>query len=389
MWCWSERELIVEGTERAGKRGSFERQSVPRLNIRWVCLVALIWGVATAATAQIETDTIQSSIDPEEYPSMVNTRPVTLVEFPTAETHHMMQVALETLGDIGEWAHFRQLTPIDEQNVVRMNRDTLYSSLVLDLTTPATLTMPDIGERYQSLLVVNEGHFARKVIYDPGEHELTQEDMGTRYVAVIARTLVDADDPEDLAKAHSAQDGLAVSQADAGSFEVPNWDQGALEEMRDALRTLGRFLPNRDQAFGASLEKVDHMAFLISSADAWGGWQPEHAVYLNRTPAQNDGDTPHTLTLADVPAGESAFWSLSVYNSDGFFEANDYDRYVVNSRSAEKNEDGSVTIHFGGDPSAANFLPIMEGWNYMIRIYLPQAPYFDGSWTAPFATPVD
>lgn len=363
------------------------RRKVSLFRHTWILVIAL--GLTGGAYAQTAETTVKSLIDSEEYPQIVDVRPVTLEEFPTAETHHMMQVALDTLGEIGDWAHFRQLTPIDAQNVVRMNRDTLYSSLVLDLTTPATVTMPDIGDRYQSLLVVNEGHFARKVLYDPGEYELTQEDMGSRYVAVIARTLVDADDPDDLAKAHAAQDGLAVSQADKGRFEVPNWDHHALNEMREALRTLGRFLPNRDRSFGASLEEVDETAFLISSADAWGGWQPEHAVYLNRTPAQNDGNTPHTLTLSNVPSGEKAFWSLSVYNADGFFEENEIGRYVVNSRSAAKNDDGSVTIHFGGDPSAANFLPIMDGWNYMVRIYLPQESYFDGSWSAPNAIPVN
>jgi hypothetical protein len=55
----------------------------------------------------------------------------------------------------------------------------------------------------------------------------------------------------------------------------------------------------------------------------------------------------------------------------GFFEKNEFDKYVVNSRPAETNANGSVTIHFGGDPGQPNFLPIMRDWNYMLRIYLP------------------
>ena len=362
---------------------------MPGTMTRCAALAGLLAGAAVSASAQNVSDNLRAAMDAKEHPALVTTKPVTLDSFPTAETHHMMQVALDTLGGLGEWAHFRELTPIDAQNVVRMNRDTLYSSLILDLTEPATVTMPDIGDRYQSLLVVNEGHFAVKVIYDPGDYKLTREDMGSRYVAVIARTLVNADDPADLERAHGAQDALSVAQADKGSFEIPKWDPSDLHDLREALRTLGRFLPNRDEAFGASLDEVDRTAFLISSADAWGGWQPEHAVYLNRTPAQNDGITPHVLTLQDVPAAENAFWSLSVYNSDGFFEKNEFGKYVINSRTADMSEDGSVTIHFGGDPSQTNFLPIMDGWNYMIRIYLPQEAYFDGSWSAPNAKPVN
>ena len=122
------------------------------------------------------------------------TVPVTLEQFPTAETDHMMQVAIDTFDCLGKWAHLRGFAPIDKQNVVRMNRDTLYSSMVLDLTTPATLIKPDTHGRYQSLLVVNGAHFAKLTAYKPGEYKLTKQAMGSRYVAVIARTLVDAED---------------------------------------------------------------------------------------------------------------------------------------------------------------------------------------------------
>jgi len=310
---------------------------------------------------------------------------VNIEQFPTAETHHMMKVSVDSFDCLGKWSHMRGFTPIDKQNVVRMNRDTLYSSLMLDLTESATITKPDTKGRYQSILVVNEAHFAKLTVYEPGEYELTQEKMGSRYVAVIARTLVDAEDAADLAEAQKAQDGLKVIQKSKGRFEVPNWDPKALGEIREALKVLGNYLQNRDKSYGSDIEEVDPIAYLIGSADAWGGWKPENAVYQNSIPQKNDGKTPYTLTLKNVPARDDAFWSISVYNQDGYFEKNEFDKYVINSRKATIYEDGAVTVHFGGDPSQSNFLPIMPGWNYMIRIYLPQAPYFDGSWQAPEA----
>jgi hypothetical protein len=176
-----------------------------------------------------------------------------------------------------------------------------------------------------------------------------------------------------------------VKQKSKGRFDVPNWDPEALGEMREALKTLGNYLPSRDHSFGASIEDVDPIDHLVSTADAWGGWQPEHAVYKNFVPQQNDGKTAYTLTLKDVPAGDNAFWSISVYNEEGFFQENESGKYVVNSRKAEADEDGAVTIHFGGDSAQPNSLPIMPGWNYMLRIYLPEKTYFDGSWKAPEA----
>lgn len=316
------------------------------------------------------------------------TVPLTLEQFPTAETHFMMQLGVETQDSFGQWFHARGFTPIDKQNVVRMNRDTLYSSVALDLTEPATIIKPDTRGRYQSLLVVNEGHFAKLVAYDPGEYKLTQKKMGSRYVAVIVRTLADAEDPEDLAAAHAAQNGLKVIQKSKGTFEVPNWDRQSLAEIREALKILGKYLPIRDRAFGGSIKDVDPIAHLVGSADTWGGWKPENAVYRSYVPTKNDGKTPYTLTLKNVPAAGNAFWSISVYNSEGYFQKNAQDKYVINSRKAKADKDGSVTIHFGGDSSQENFLPIMPDWNYMLRIYLPQKPYFDGTWNASEAQPV-
>ena len=341
------------------------------------------------ANAQNVSDEVRAALDSEEFPVSVNTVPVTLNDFVTAETHLMMVNAVDLLDSFGKWAHVRGFTSIEHQNVVRMNRDTLYSSMILDLSTPAVLTKADVGDRYQSILVLNEEHFAQNVFYEPGEYTLTQEDMGSRYVVVIARTLVDVEDPEDLALAIAAQDGLKVKQADIGQLELPNWDQAALEEMRDALKVLGKYLPSRDQSYGASIEEVDPVAYLIGASDAWGGWHPSNATYLTFFPSMNDGDTAHVLTLNDVPSGPGAFWSISVYDKEGYFQKNAFDKYVINSLNAETAEDGSVTIHFGGDPSQPNFLPIMEDWNYILRIFLPQDSYFDGSWTAPEAQSAD
>jgi hypothetical protein len=323
----------------------------------------------------------------EQKPSDLKTVPITLMQFPTAETHHMMKVAIESLDSFGKWTHFRGFTPIDKQSVVRMNRDTLYSSLVLDLNEPVTLIKPDTQGRYQSLLVVNEAHFSKMVAYTPGEYKLTKEEMGSRYVAVIARTLVDAEDPDDLAAAYITQDGLKIIQKSKGHFEVPNWDLVALGKMREALKVLGNYIPNRDQSYGSSIEEVDPVAYLVSTADQWGGWEPEHAVYQSYYPQENDGKTSYTLTLKDVPVGDDAFWSISVYNKVGYFQQNEFDKYVINSRKAIANEDGTVTIHFGGDSSLPNFLPIMPEWNYMLRLYLPEAPYLEGYWVAPKAQP--
>jgi hypothetical protein len=58
--------------------------------------------------------------------------------------------------------------------------------------------------------------------------------------------------------------------------------------------------------------------------------------------------------------------------------------------TARKNQDGSVTIQFGGcDGKIPNCLPINKGWNYMVRLYRPRAEILNGTWKFPDAQPVN
>jgi hypothetical protein len=52
---------------------------------------------------------------------------------------------------------------------------------------------------------------------------------------------------------------------------------------------------------------------------------------------------------------------------------NDRDAYTQNNITAKKNDDGSVTIQFGGcDAKSANCIPITPGWNYWVRLSAAQ-----------------
>jgi hypothetical protein len=61
------------------------------------------------------------------------------------------------------------MAAIDKQDVVRMNRDTLYSSGVFDLeAAPVTITLPDAGKRFMSMQVVSDDHYTTEVVCAPG-----------------------------------------------------------------------------------------------------------------------------------------------------------------------------------------------------------------------------
>lgn len=99
------------------------------------------------------------------------------------------------------------------------------------------------------------------------------------------------------------------------------------------------------------------------------------------TPEMNDGKTPFTLNVNDVPMKD--FLSISFYNQEGYFQENNFNVYSVNNITGKKNKDGSMTIHFGGDPNLPSFLPIMDDWNDLVRLDQLRMEIQDCTWTCP------
>ena len=315
-----------------------------------------------------------------------NAVPVTVDNFKRAETDHYLAMNVKDAGGLGKLHHSREPADIDKQTVIRMNRDTLYSFVAFDLAAgPATITMPDAGKRFMSMMVVNQDHYVQAVHYDHKPHTLTQKDMGTRYAFVAIRTLVDPNDPKDLEAVRKLQDGIKVSQKSAGKLELPNWDEAKLNEIREALLVLSKHT-TYEHAFGSKAD-VNPIHHLIGTASGWGGNPDKDAAYAGASPAKNDGKTVYKMKVpAQVPV--DAFWSVSVYNAKGFFEKNPGNAYSVNNITAKKNADGGVNIQFGGcDGKVPNCLQITEGWNYAVRMYRPRAEILNGKWKFPEAQP--
>jgi len=310
--------------------------------------------------------------------------PVTVGTFIRAETD--LYFGKKAIDGFGKFEHSRNMADIEHQDVVRMNRDTLYSSGVFDLeAAPVTVTLPDAGKRFMSMQVISQDHFTTEVVYGPGRFTFTKEDVGTRYVFLLIRTLADPQNSDDIKAANAAQDAILVEKAQVGTFEAPNWDPVSQKKIRDALNILGSMSDGLGAKFG-NKDEVDPVAHLIGTAIGWGGNPTYAAIYDGAFPAKNDGTTVHTLTVNDVPV--DGFWSISVYNGDGYFEKNDLNSYSLNNLTAKPNPDGSITVQFGGcEDGSVNCLPITPGWNYTVRLYKPRPEIIQGTWKFPVAQP--
>jgi len=313
--------------------------------------------------------------------------PVTPENFLRAESDMVFGGVVKN-GGFGKFDHTRDPTPLDKQDCIRLNRDTLYSIAAFDLDAgPVTITLPSSGERFMSMQIIDEDQYVPAVYYDAAPHKLTREEIGTRYVIVAIRTFADPNDAADINEARRLQDAIKVEQPGGpGEFVIPNWDHVSQGKVREALLALARTMPDTSKGFGPR-GKVDPIQRLIGGAMGWGANPPQDATYLNVTPTRNDGKTVHRLKVKDVPV--DAFWSVIVYDETGYIPANDVGIYSYNSVTAKKDPDGSITVQFGGcDGSAGNCISILPGWNYMVRLYRPRPEILDGTWKFPEAQPL-
>lgn len=313
---------------------------------------------------------------------------ITIQNLVRAESDTMFRLTMRTNGTgVGKIVHQREVVSADgPQPIIRPNQDTLYSSAIIDLSEPVTVTLPEGDGRFQSVLVISQDHY-NFAYAEPGAHELTEDEVGTRFAMLLFRTFIDAGDPDDAARAHAVQDGIRLEGGGTGPFEAPDWDLEALAAARKAVNDLAAAVGlDANKAFGRR-DEVDPLDHLIGMA-GWAGQPATTASAFVDAVDRNDGETPHAVTLRDVPV--DAFWSITVYDADGYLAPNDLGRNSYNNTSATPNKDGSFTIHFGAcEDERVNCIPITPGWNYTVRLYMPRPEILDGSWTFPPIEPVN
>jgi hypothetical protein len=312
--------------------------------------------------------------------------PVMIGNFARAATDIELAKYVALAGGVNRFFHFREPGDVDNQPTIRMNFDTLYSTAVVDISEGATLTLPDAGDRYMSAMIVNQDHYINEVFHGGGTYTLDTETFDTPYVIVFMRTLVDASDPDDVAVVHAIQDEMSIEAASSQPFILPDYDEAGYEALVAGLNALLPFLADSSGAFGPK-DEVDPINHLLSTAIGWGGLPVIEAFYDGADPGLPVSEYKIEVP-ADVPV--AAFWSVSLYNARGFFEKNDRDAYYVNSVTGARNDDGSMTIHLGGcEDGRVNCLPLMDGWNYVVRMYRPEQQIIDGSWTFPGVVPAN
>ena len=121
---------------------------------------------------------------------------------------------------------------------------------------------------------------------------------------------------------------------------------------------------------------------------------PEDAIYpLNIADDSGkplDGANKYTLHFdkgATPPVG--AFWSVTLYDNEGFQVPNALNRFAVSSwMNLKQNADGSLDLYFQsespGKDKEVNWLPAPKGaFNLTLRLYGPKSEALIGTWNPP------
>lgn len=190
------------------------------------------------------------------------------------------------------------------------------------------------------------------------------------------------------------------------SFDLAKTDpivQRAMERTpADALKAMKAKLPTLARVVNGWQMNTDTMGVYgnyylkraIIAMAGLGANLPEDAVYpLNIGDADGKpltGANKYVLhfTKDEIPPA-AAFWSVTLYDKDGFPSANVLNRCAIGDRDALKfNADGSLDLYFQhaspGTERESNWLPAPSGdFNLTMRIYSPKGQVLDGRWVPP------
>jgi hypothetical protein len=313
--------------------------------------------------------------------SSVTVTPETYIR---AETDRAFLGGAMQAGGVNLFDHHRAPTPVDQQPIVRMNKDTLYSGAIIDTEGGATITIPEIpGDRYVSVLLIDNDHYVPFVIYTAGTHKLPQD---TKYLGALIRLQIfDANDQAEIAQVNKLQDQFVITANSADPLPPFKWNMASLLTLTEQYEKEAHQLENYNGMQGPRGKLVKEKSRHLAAAAGWGLFPEQDAIYLN----YNGGHDDQQCYQASYQIPDNnAFWSITVYGSDGYMKS---DNVVGNSSNVKLNADGTFTVHYGSKEvcgDVPNRLDVTEGWNFLMRIYRPGPSVVDGTYKLPNAEPV-
>ena len=282
-----------------------------------------------------------------------------------------------TDGKVNVIRPLREFANTDNQDVIRMNADTLYTRILLDVKGGATITTKAY-DGFQNIQVLDPNHNESITMMGAGTVKV-DESMLTEghhaYILVRTGLIRSLPEKEMYAAAFKAQDNISITTHSATPY-VPavNFDLSTLDKVK--YKILSDFVkhPKKDtvkNGFG-TVKTRDPEAAKTVVAVGWGGLSGKNAVY---SAFVGKGERrSFTFKKPDLNYAEHGFFSFTIYNAMGYIATMNY---AINSDDMVANKDGSYTINFlaSGEPEKGlkNVVRTPRGkiWTGVFRLYYP------------------
>jgi hypothetical protein len=302
---------------------------------------------------------------------------------------------IELGGKVNTIRPIRVMANTDNQDIIRMNSDTLYTKMILDVKGGATVTTKEYGG-YQNILVLDPNHSEIKTLTGYGTVTI-DETMLTEghhaYVIVRTGLIKDLPKKEQYDKAHKAQDKISITYKSSEPF-VPavKYDFATLEKVKYKIFEDFALHPKKDtvkNGFGTLASRDPESARTVVAV-GWGGLSGTNAVYSAFT-ATGDKQSM-TIDKPNLHFDKGGFFSMTIYNMNGYIATM---KYALNSDDMVGNKDGTITLNFIASGESTEGLnnvvitPRGKKWSGVLRAYYPKNKdetfAWADSWTAKMA----
>ena len=278
---------------------------------------------------------------------------------------------------LNEFFHFQGLSKADDTWVVSPNNDTVYSLAIVNVRDGFKLGLPDVGERFLSVHIIDENHISPFYLYGGGAREFTADQFATDFVVVGIRTGTDGTEADLEVIGNQLQPEYRIVGANP-TDDMTRPDLETMKQVRAALLVGYGELPDTFGTMQSRAEDVtDWEKFTYVTAGGWGLSKEENAMYLPYVKEGVKGGVCYTATYEKVPA--EAFFSITAYGPDKYLMSNE-NNIVSTNQGLVENEDGTFTVVFGGREcrgDAPNFLYTPDdGWSFLLRAYKPNVEAF-------------
>lgn len=334
----------------------------------------------TATANEITVQEVINAIDSSKWRVNPLDYGMTAMAFQQAEQDTVL-AGFQHVAGINNFMHWDGLTKAHNRWVVSVNNDTIYSMATVNASEGFSVKIPDVGDRFLSMMVMDQNHTFASYTYGGGTFTWSADDIDTDFVVVGLRIGTDGTDADAKYVANNIQAKASIiAKADAPFTPAqPDIDRKQVAALREALVELER---------SGQVSTGDTVKYDIRDVSDWEAWTVAMAAQLGLTPddtamyhvfagGNSEGRTCYEAHFPKIPAKE--FFSLTLYDADKYLMSNEYN--IISSLTPDfiSNKDGSFDVIFGDFSCQSiaiergvnfGFTPY-DGWSGLLRAYTP------------------